>query len=137
MRGFKKSGEKRGDRKRLIYASLLAVLVAAAAGAVAAVTLGTTGSDGPSWAPVIRENGGLRTIATATPAGYTLFTAHGPVGFLPGMDLGATTPGHQPGELAISAGDYRRWLQEMGALGVRAVRIYTICPPAFFFCLGT
>jgi hypothetical protein len=40
------------------------------------------------------------------------------------MDLGATTPGHQPGELAITAADDSRWLAEMGALGVHAIRIY-------------
>ena len=136
MRGSEKNGEGRGGRKRLVYACILAVLVAAAAGAIAAVTLSTSGSDSPSWAPSVRDNGGLRTIATATPAGYTLFTAHGPVRFLPGMDLGATTPGHQPGELAITAADDTRWLAEMGALGVRAVRIYTIHPPAFYQALA-
>jgi hypothetical protein len=120
--------------------ALVAVLVAAMAGVAACTGSGAPSAaataPGPSWAPSVREVGGLRDIATATPAGYTLFTAHGPVGFLPGMDLGATTPGHQPGELAISAGDYRRWLQEMGALGVRAVRIYTIHPPAFYQALA-
>jgi hypothetical protein len=136
VRGPKENGERRGSRKRLVYACLLAVLVAAAAGAIAAVTLSTSGSDGPSWAPSVRDNGGLRTIATATSAGYTLFTAHGPVRFLPGMDLGATTPGHQPGELAITAADDTRWLAEMGALGVRAVRIYTVHPPAFYQALA-
>lgn len=115
---------------------VLVALVAAVAGAVAVGALGPAGSDAPSWAPSVREMGGLRTIATATPAGYTLFTAHGPVRFLPGMDLGATTPGHQPGELAITAGDYSRWLAEMGALGVRAVRIYTIHPPTFYQALA-
>jgi hypothetical protein len=54
------------------------------------------------------------------------------VGFLAGVNLGATTPGHQPGELAITAADYRRWFAEMGELGIRAVRIYTIHPPAFY-----
>ena len=48
------------------------------------------------------------------------------------MNLGSTTPTHQPGELAITAADYRRWFAQMGAMGVRAVRIYTIHPPAFY-----
>jgi hypothetical protein len=54
------------------------------------------------------------------------------VTFLPGVDLGATTPGHQPGELAIDAGTYRRWFTLMGQMGIRVVRIYTIHPPAFY-----
>jgi hypothetical protein len=133
MRRLKKTGGALGRRKRLVYAGgVLAALVAAVAGAVVAGALGTAGRDGPSWAPSVRQVGGLRTIANATPAGYTLFTAHGPVRFLAGMDLGATTPGHLPGELAITGGDYSRWLAEMGALGVHAVRIYTIHPPAFY-----
>jgi hypothetical protein len=136
VRESEKSGEKRGGRKRLVFAGALVAIAAAVAGAVVAVSLGTTGSNGPSWAPSVREIGGLRSIAAATPAGYTLFTAHGQVRFLPGMDLGATTPGHQPGELAITAADDSRWLAEMGALGVRAVRIYTIHPPAFYQALA-
>jgi hypothetical protein len=81
---------------------------------------------GRSWAPQVRRIEGLRTVATADAAGYSLFTAHGAVHFVPGMDLGATTPGHQPGELAITAADYARWLDGMGALGAvpsRAVRV--------------
>jgi hypothetical protein len=89
-----------------------------------------------SWAPQVREYGGLRAVAIATGTEYSLFTAHGPAHFLPGMDLGATTPGHQPGELAIAAPQYDRWLDEMGALGVRSIRIYTIHPPAFYQALA-
>ena len=137
MRRLKKTGGRLGGRKRLVYAGgVLAVLVAAMAGVAVARVLGTAVSDAPSWAPSVREISGLRTIATASPAGYTLFTEHGPVRFVAGIDLGATTPGHQPGEVAITAGDYDRWLAEMGALGVRALRVYTIHPPAFYQALA-
>ena len=44
----------------------------------------------------------------------------------------ATTPGHYPGEVAIEATDYRRWFAQMGAMGIRAVRIYTIHRPDFY-----
>ncbi len=71
-------------------------------------------------------------VARAGDGRYALHTRHGDVTFLPGINLGATTPGHQPGELAIAASDYRRWFTEMGELGLRAVRIYTIHPPAFY-----
>src|SRR5947207_5154307 len=122
----------RGRDRLTLLGGLLLVLVAAAAGCTPA----SPSHPASSWAPKVRDIGGLRAIATASPAGYSLFTAHGTVHFLPGMDLGATTPGHQPGELAITAGDYRRWLDEMGALGARAVRIYTIHPPAFYQALA-
>ena len=79
-----------------------------------------------------RQVRGLTVLAQAGDGRYALHTAHGDVGFLAGVNLGATTPGHQPGELAITATDYRRWFAEMGDLGVRAVRIYTIHPPALY-----
>src|SRR5436305_12354689 len=114
------------------FSVVLAVLVAA----LVAGVLAWPGRDRESWAPKVREMDGLLAIATAAPAGYSLFTAHGTVRFLSGMDLGATTPGHLPGELAITADDYRRWLAEMGSLGVHAVRVYTIHPPAFYQALA-
>lgn len=122
----------RGCRARWIRATVaLCALAAACTGCTPAPS-----GHGPSWAASARELGGLRAIATAAPDGYSLFTAHGTVHFLPGMDLGATTPGHQPGELAITLSDYQRWLEEMGSLGVRAVRTYTIHPPAFYQALA-
>jgi hypothetical protein len=131
-------GPARRRRVRRIWLSITLALLVTALTAATAAWLGhsTSGPAGPSWAPRPREIGGLRAIATATPAGYSLFTAHGTVKFLPGVDLGATTPGHQPGELAITAGDYRRWLGEMGWLGVRVVRVYTILPPWFYRVLA-
>lgn len=52
-----------------------------------------------------------------------------------GVNLGATTPGHQPGELSPTYGDYRRWFAQMEELGVQTVRIYTILPPDFYQAL--
>ena len=113
-----------------------AVVLGATLGAVLAGLPGCASRPAPSWAPSPRTLGGLEAIAIATPAGYSLFTTRGTVHFLPGMDLGATTPGHQPGELAIGDADYQRWLTEMGSLGVRAVRVYTIHPPGFYRALA-
>ncbi len=93
-------------------------------------------ASGPSWAPQLREIGGLHAVAAASRSQYSLYTAHGTAHFLPGIDLGATTPGNLPGQLAITPGDYARWLTEMGALGVRAIRIYTIHPPVFYTALA-
>ena len=119
--------------RRLLLAVLALGAVAATAAAVI-LAIGARGDETPvaSWRPRPHTVRGLSVVATARNGRYALRTAHGEVGFLPGVNLGATTPGHQPGELAISGAHYRRWLAEMGALGVRAVRIYTIHPPAFY-----
>lgn len=87
---------------------------------------------GPSWAPRPSQSVGLSTLAEVRGDRYLLHTRHGDVGFLPGVNLGPTTPGHQPGELAISAQDVRRWLPLMRELGFRVVRVYTIMPPHFY-----
>ena len=87
---------------------------------------------GSSWAPRPEIHHGLRMVATAGTGRFVLHTAGGNVTFLPGVNLGSTTPGHQPGELSISAAQYRSWFAAMGWLGIRAVRIYTIHPPAFY-----
>jgi hypothetical protein len=87
---------------------------------------------GPSWAPRPVERDGLSTVASVDAGRLTLHTAGGPVSFLPGVNLGSTKPGYQPGELPGTADDYRSWFAAMSWLGVRVVRIYTIHPPAFY-----
>ncbi len=93
---------------------------------------GSAGGSSPSWATKPVTARGLTSVATSHADGFALHTASGAKTFVPGVNLGSTTPLHQPGELAITAQDYRRWFAEMGRLGVRAVRIYTIHPPAFY-----
>jgi hypothetical protein len=84
-----------------------------------------------SRAPAPVTAHGLSSVATAGRS-FALHTSSGDLTFLNGVNLGSTTPGHQPGELSISAGQYRRWFAAMGWLGLRVVRIYTIHPPAFY-----
>lgn len=120
----------------MLSGALVILVVALAAGTRVWLVRAGSRTAGPSWAPVVQQSHGLRAIATASTTQYSLHTAHGPVHFLPGVDLGATTPGHLPGELAITPGDYQRWLNQMGGLGIRAVRIYTIQPPAFYRALA-
>src|SRR5258708_1553407 len=127
-------GRARRGRRRLISLGVVLILIATAV--IVVVSRRHDRSGGPSLSPTIRQMGGLKAVAAVTPAGYSLFTTRGTVNFLPGVDLGATTPGHQPGELAITADDYRRWLDEMGAMAIHAVRIYTIQPPAFYLALS-
>jgi hypothetical protein len=87
---------------------------------------------GSSWAPAPVDGGGLHMVASSDQQKFELHTAAGDRTFLPGVNLGSTTPGHQPGELSISAAQYRAWFAAMGWLGIRVVRIYTIHPPAFY-----
>jgi hypothetical protein len=87
---------------------------------------------GRSWAPSVRTEKGLNLISAARGTTFVLHTAGGDVTFLPGVNLGSTTPGHQPGELSITREQYRTWLAAMGWLGMRVVRVYTIHPPAFY-----
>jgi len=87
---------------------------------------------GRSWAPAPTVVDGLTTLATSGADGFALHTAGGPVTFLPGVNLGSTKPGHQPGELPGTARDYRNWFAAMAWLGIRVVRVYTIHPPAFY-----
>lgn len=90
------------------------------------------GPSGPSWAPAPVRVGETSAVATTSGQTFALHTASGDATFVPGINLGSTTPGHYPGEVAIEAADYRRWFAQMGAMGIRAVRVYTIHRPAFY-----
>ncbi|MDY7090026.1 MAG: hypothetical protein SYR96_33650 [Actinomycetota bacterium] len=87
---------------------------------------------GTSWAPAPHEAEGLRMVARSVGQDFELYTAGGDRTFLPGVDLGDTTPGGLPREGSISAAQYRAWFAGMSWLGLRAVRIYRIHPPAFY-----
>ncbi|MDR6863430.1 hypothetical protein [Phycicoccus sp. 3266] len=89
-------------------------------------------ADPRSWAPDPATTGGLSTVAAAKGDRLLLHTAHGDVDFWSGVNLGSTTPGHSPGELAISREEYRRWFAQMGQMGVHTLRVYTIHPPAMY-----
>ncbi|WP_027956214.1 hypothetical protein [Halobacillus kuroshimensis] len=55
--------------------------------------------------------------------------------FIKGINMGATLPGHFPGELPISKDDYLRWFEMIDEMGVNTIRIYTIHPPVFYEAL--
>jgi hypothetical protein len=136
-----------GARTRAAYVGLSVLLVAV----VAACTTSTgssssdrtpapspsggstvAGTDATDWSPDPVDLDGLAAVAAVDGTSFVVHTASGDKTFVPGVNLGSTTPLHQPGELAITAADYGRWFAEMGDLGVRAVRVYTIHPPAFY-----
>jgi hypothetical protein len=52
--------------------------------------------------------------------------------FAKGVNMGATVPGHFPGELAISEKDYESWFQMIQDMGANVIRIYTILRPEFY-----
>ncbi len=117
--------------RRLLGPLLLALLAAAAGVAPAAA-----GAASYAGAPAVVD--GLRVPARAGAGTVDLATSGGAFAprFWPGVNLGSTTPGHQPGELAATRADYDRWLAGMHALGARVVRVYTIHPPAFYAALA-
>ena len=59
-------------------------------------------------------------------------TAGGDREFIAGVNLGPTVPGRWPGEQAIPREVFRRWFPQMRDVGIRAIRVYTIMPPAFY-----
>ena len=94
---------------------------------------GDGGGAGTDWTPAPASVAGLSVLAQSDADGFRLHTASGDKTFLPGANLGSSTPLHQPGEInGITAEHYRRWLEEMGGLGIRVVRVYTLHPPAFY-----
>jgi len=56
--------------------------------------------------------------------------------FVKGVNLGLGLPGYFPGEYAIKTGTYLSWFEKIAALGVNAVRVYTVHPPGFYEALA-
>lgn len=100
--------------------------------ALIALALACAPARADSWAPEPVDLDGLTALAHTEGQRLLLHTAGGDRDFLPGVNLGATVPGHAPGELATARSDYRRWFPLMADLGLRAVRVYTIHPPHFY-----
>ncbi|WP_217991146.1 hypothetical protein [Mobilicoccus massiliensis] len=120
-------------RRAVLLGSLTTALTACSFGSN---PLGPGGGEqrppGADRSPRPRSVGGLRCLARQDGTTLRLHTAGGDITFWSGVNLGSTTPGHSPGELAVTAEDYRRWFSMMGSLGVRVVRIYTIHPPHMY-----
>jgi hypothetical protein len=55
--------------------------------------------------------------------------------FIRGLNLGAGSAGHFPGEFAITKADYRRWLRFARTLRANAIRVYALHPPEFYQAL--
>jgi len=113
--------------------AVLAIVASAILGACAGEPMSIASDRGSSWAPRPQQQAGLRTLAQSGPDEFRLLTAGGTRTFLPGVNLGSTTPLHQPGEVGTIPGrDYRRWIESMGEMHIPVVRVYTLLPPAFY-----
>jgi hypothetical protein len=55
--------------------------------------------------------------------------------FLKGINMGLGLPGYFPGEFAVKRGTYLAWFERIAAIGVNAVRVYTLQPPGFYEAL--
>lgn len=108
---------------------------------LASVVLTACGSHGPDpatptgsdWSPKAVRVHGLSVVAQSDASGFRLHATSGDKSFLTGVNLGSTTPLHQPGEVGtIPPSQYAEWLGAMGARGVRVVRIYTLPSPGFY-----
>jgi len=101
---------------------------------------GESGFSGPAmgtvfshdWGPNPDTVGGLSRLARSENGRLLLHTADGDVGFIAGINIGATIPGHSPGELAIGREFYQRWFSQIAGLGIRLVRVYTLLSPGFY-----
>ena len=52
--------------------------------------------------------------------------------FMKGINLGVSVPGTQPGELAATTEDYRRWFALIKEAGYNTIRLYTLHYPRFY-----
>jgi len=52
--------------------------------------------------------------------------------FIKGINLGVSVPGTQPGQLAATREDYRRWFSLIKEAGYNTIRIYTLHYPRFY-----
>jgi hypothetical protein len=117
-------------RVRLFRASLI-VLVAAML-AVATISF-------LRWGKVARpvaETNDIKQVSTVKDAQLAVYDGTGwETRFWTGMNLGATLPGHEPGELVPTKEDYLRWFPQIKNMNVDVLRVYTILNPEFYEAL--
>ncbi len=110
---------------RPVLAALFACLLWAAPASAASYAGSPAEQDGLTLPARVQGSG----LALATKGGFA-------PRFWPGVNLGATTPGHHPGEVAPTRADYARWIAGMHDVGARVVRVYTILRPGFYEALA-
>jgi hypothetical protein len=88
------------------------------------------------WGKVQRpvaEQDGIKQVSSVEGTHLAVYDGTGwEPRFWNGVNMGASLPGHSPGELAPTREDYLRWFGEMKEMNVDVVRIYTILDPEFY-----
>lgn len=84
------------------------------------------------WTAIWSDGGGLQRFAWTEGDRLLVDTVGGRRNFIAGVNVGATVPGHFPGEVAVPAETYWRWFSQMSDFGFTAIRIYTMLPPHFY-----
>lgn len=86
--------------------------------------------------PVSETEAEVKRVATVRDGEIAIYDGDGwESRFWTGINLGATTPGHFPGELSPSKEDYLRWFPKMKEMNIDVLRVYTILPPHFYEAL--
>lgn len=84
----------------------------------------------------VMETDGIKRVSTVKDANLAVYDGkEWRAQFWDGVNLGATLPGHSPGELAPAKEDYLRWFGQMKEMNVDTVRVYTILDPEFYEAL--
>ena len=111
--------------------SLLGLIIAIA---VVAMSLGSAVTQEPGPPPIVQS--GLKVSAKVV--GNDIGVAYKGsfvTRFWSGVNLGSTVPGNEPGAVAAVRKDYDTWFKQMGEVGVRVIRVYTILRPDFYEAL--
>ncbi len=92
------------------------------------------------WGKVQRpvsDVGGITQVSTVKGSHIAVYDGTGwHTQFWNGVNMGASLPGHSPGELAPTKEDYLRWFPQMKEMNVDVVRVYTILNPDFYEALA-
>ena len=84
----------------------------------------------------VSEANGVKQVSTVKGANLAVYDDTGwRTQFWDGVNLGASLPGHFPGELVPKKQDYLRWFEQMKEMNVDTVRVYTILDPVFYEAL--
>lgn len=105
------------------------------AGPTTAAPQPATPSPTDSWAPQPVKAEGLAMSSLQRGEQLILSTSDGERTFWAGVGLSAALPGHTPQDFAPTPEDYRRWLDQMGQVGVRVVRLDSLQAPALYDAL--
>jgi len=86
--------------------------------------------------PNVFESNGLRYVSKTEGRDFYLYAGgRWQKTFLTGVNIGASKPGHFPGELAITKEDYLRWFHYIQDMNATVIRVYTTLPPGFYEAL--